>query len=133
MLGNQESQDSKFQLESKGLRTRSSDIQGQEKMDVPGPAEIKSILPLPFSYTGRPHFIASPIYCASQRLCFPWFHWFQNIEGKTFHQQKNYGSLYCNTHFIVGVWNQTHHIFQASLYNNHPLSVRGTFYTPQQL
>lgn len=104
-------------VQPKGLGTRGTNVVSFSlnlKAREPGPAESKSTLPLPFSCTGRPHFIVSHFIalhrgcdCASQRLCFPWFCWFQNIEGKTFHQQKNCGSFYCNTHFIVVVWKHT--------------------------
>lgn len=53
-------------------------------------------------------------YCAwryaSQMLCV------LQIEGKTFHQHKDYDSLYCDTNFIVVVWNQTGNISEVCLY-----------------
>lgn len=45
-----------FQSKSKDSGTRNANVQGQE-MDVPAQAGSKSILPLPFCYTGIPHFI----------------------------------------------------------------------------
>lgn len=36
---------------------------------------------------------------------------FLQIESKTNHQQKDYESFYCNTHFIVVIWNGTHNIW----------------------
>lgn len=35
---------------------------------------------------------------------------FIQLEGKTLHWQKNYDSLYGDTHFIAVVWNETHYI-----------------------
>ena len=37
-------------------------------------------------------------------------------EGKTFHQQNDYNSLYHNTCFIVVVWYWTHNISEVRLY-----------------
>lgn len=50
------------------------------------------------------------LYCASQM----W--WFLQIEGKSFHQQKHYNSLYCNTCFTGVIWNWTHNISEECLY-----------------
>lgn len=41
---------------------------------------------------------------------------FLQIESKTFHQQKDYDSLYCDTRFIMEVWNQTRNIPKVCLY-----------------
>ena len=49
-------------------------------------------------------FYCTSLYCTLQVL-----HSSQ-IEGKTFHQQNDYFSLYCDTRFIVVVWNQTQNI-----------------------
>lgn len=40
---------------------------------------------------------------------------FLQTEGMTFHQQKDYDSLYSDNHLIAGVWNGTHRIFEACL------------------
>ena len=41
---------------------------------------------------------------------------FLQTEGKTLHQQKDYDSLYCDTEFIVVVWNQNCSISEVCLY-----------------
>ena len=40
---------------------------------------------------------------------------FEQIEGKTLHQQKDDISLYCDTCFIVVLWNQTRNFSKACL------------------
>lgn len=40
---------------------------------------------------------------------------FSHIEGKTFYQQEDYNLLYCDTQFIVVVWNWTSNISEAVL------------------
>ena len=49
-------------------------------------------------------------FCTTQML-----HFLQ-IEGKTFHWQKDGNLLYCDTHFIAVAWNQTHNIPEAGLH-----------------
>lgn len=44
----QGSQGYKYQSEPKGLKTRSTDVQAQKKMDVLGQSESHFVLPLPF-------------------------------------------------------------------------------------
>ena len=44
----QESPRCKFQSKPEGLKTRSTDVQGQAKMDIPGQADTEYTLPLPF-------------------------------------------------------------------------------------
>ena len=50
---NQGSQWCKSHFESKGPITRSTDVQGQEKLDVPAQAERKFALSLPFTFLFR--------------------------------------------------------------------------------
>lgn len=50
------------------------------------------------------------LLCSSQILRF------LQIENKTLHQQKDSDSLYCNPHFIEGVWKQTCSISKVCLY-----------------
>ena len=49
--GQRETQDNpwrEFRSKPKGLKTRSTDVQGQVKMDIPGQADMEHSLPLPF-------------------------------------------------------------------------------------
>lgn len=62
-----------------------------------------------FLGTDISHFI-SLCFITCHKLCF------SQIWGKTFYQQKGYSWLYCDTRFIVVVWNRTHNTFKLYLY-----------------
>lgn len=53
-------------------------------------------------------------------VCFTLLHFtdvaFLQIEEQTFHQQKDKDPLYCDTCFIVMVWNHTHDISEGRLH-----------------
>ena len=52
---NQGGQWCKSQVISEGLRTRNTDVQGQEKMDVPAQVESEFVLPPPFCFVQALH------------------------------------------------------------------------------